>query len=318
MHLVVEQLRDGHLETVHPVSARIVEGERVTWSVGPDVASFWRSSSKPMQLLTSLEQLPPDLVSSLDDEDLAVGAASHSGEAVHVARVLALLARFGLEESALRCGAHWPIHDRSAHALLRAGAPCRAVHNNCSGKHTFMLAATAARGWDPDYLPLTHPLQQLNLERLTAWMEHPPATAVDGCGVPTFHAPLSAQARAFARLAGAMASGEGLAARVGRVMAEHPELTSGTGRLDLLLVRGATEPLAVKIGAEGLFCIARPGTRQGIAVKVHSGHTDALAVAVRAVLDDLAPGLLAPSEWPFGQLRNVAGRTVGERRAAWR
>lgn len=287
------------------------------WATGPDLASFWRSGCKPMQLITSLEQLPPALVAALDDEDLAVGAASHSGQPVHVERVTALLARFGLDEAGLRCGAHWPMHEPSTHALLRVGQPCRAIHNNCSGKHTFMLAAATARGWDPDYLPLAHPLQQANLARLTAWMEHLPGTAVDGCGVPTFHAPLSAQARAFSRLAEAMATGEGLAARVGQAMARHPLYTSGEGRLDLRVVQGSTEPLAVKVGAEGLFCIARPDRRQGIAVKVHTGNGDALAVAVRAVLDEVAPGLLAPVDWPFAEVRNVVGRVVGERRAVW-
>lgn len=317
MSLRVVFLRGGLAETAHPVSAALVRGDRVEWSVGPDIEGFWRSSSKPMQLLTSLEALPADAVAALADEDLAIGAASHSGQPVHVARVAAVLDRFGLDEADLRCGAHWPMHEASARALAVQAGACRAIHNNCSGKHAFMLAAARARGWSPDYLPLAHPLQQANLARIAEWMAHLPPTAVDGCGVPTFHGPLSAMARAWGRLAAAMADGDGLAGRIGWAMHRHPELVSGEDRLDLAVVRGAREPLAVKIGAEGLFCIARPAARQALAVKVHTGNGDALAVAVRAVLDAVAPGLLAPEAWPWATVRNVAGLAVGERRAEW-
>jgi DNA-binding CsgD family transcriptional regulator len=52
----------------------------------------------------------------------------------------------GLDETDLACGAHPPLHQASAAALLSAGAtPCR-LHNNCSGKHTGMLAAALRLG----------------------------------------------------------------------------------------------------------------------------------------------------------------------------
>lgn len=326
MHLTIEHRRGAYVETFHPVSVRVLgpAGDEV-FAAGPDLASFWRSSSKPFQLVTSLAHLPPDVVAALDEADLAVGAASHSGQPEHVARVRALLARFGLDESGLRCGAHPPMHEASARAGWRAGVEPTAIHNNCSGKHTFMLAAATARGWSADYLPLAHPLQAANHDRLTALMGLRPPAAVDGCGVPTFHAPLSAMARAWAALAGAMGSpaapalsagtDAALLARVGWAMARHPELVSGDGRLDLAVVRGASAPLAVKVGAEGLFCIALPG-EAGLAVKVHTGNQDALAVAVRAVLDRLRPGLLTGA-WPWATVTNVVGREVGDRVAVW-
>lgn len=229
MPYVVEQTRGGRVETVHPLSAALASPDRLLWSSGPDLGSFWRSGCKPIQLLNSLEHLPEAVVRALDPRDLAVGASSHSGQERHVTRVAGLLARFGLDEADLRCGAHWPMHEPSSRALAAAGRTCTNLHSNCSGKHTFMLAACRAQGWDPDYRSIDHPLQQRNLARLTEWMAHPPAHAVDGCSIPTFYAPLSAMAHAFARLAAEMANdADGLAGRIGWAMHHHPELVSGT------------------------------------------------------------------------------------------
>lgn len=327
MPLVVEQLRGGLVETRHPIVAAVADDTGVRWSVGgPSAATsgaeasgacFWRSSSKPMQLLSSLEQLPASAVAGLSDADLAIGAASHGATPAHVAIVASLLDRFGLTEEGLRCGAHWPSHEESARALVRAGLPCTAVHNNCSGKHTFMLAAAAARGWDADYRPIAHPLQQINAARFEEWGQSRAGIAVDGCGVPTFHVPVSAMARAFSRLAAEMRAGT-LAGRVGWAMHREPDLVSTPGGLDIHLMRAAREPLTAKRGAEGLMCIALPERGVGIAIKCATGSGSALSVGVRAVLAEVAPGLFDPdASWPGSLVQNVVGAPVGERRAVW-
>lgn len=316
MPLNIEVRRGGFVESVHAVSAVLVEAGSPRWSVGPDLGTFWRSGCKPFQLLNSLACLDPAVVAALPDEDLAIGASSHSGQPVHTERVAALLAQFELSASHLRCGAHWPMHEPSARLLMAAGNPCTTLHSNCSGKHTFMLAACRARGWSEDYRSLAHPLQQGNRAVLGDWMGHAPDTAIDGCSIPTFFAPLSAMARAFARLAVEMAD-RGPAGRIGWAMQRHPDLTSGTDRLDLAVVRGGAEPITAKIGAEGLFCIALPHRRQGLVLKCHSGNADALAVAIPAILNEVAPGLLAASEWPWAVVSNVAGLTVGDRIVRW-
>lgn len=309
--LTVTQLRGGLPETRHPISARLWQEGRVAWQVGEDVESFWRSASKPFQLANSLAHLPPEVVARLDDIDLAVGAASHNGEPGHTERVAALLHGFGLVVECLQCGAHLPSHEATARTVAVASP----LHNNCSGKHTFMLAACQAQGWDLDYRPLAHPLQAANhaLVDELAGVHH--GAAVDGCSIPTFFGPLSAQARAWGALAGAMADGEGTLARIGWAMQRQPWYMSGTSRLDLAVVEHAPEPMACKIGAEGLFCIAVPGRRMGLAVKAHTGSTEALAVGVRAVLEEL--GLALGGEWHWSRVRNVRKATVGERVASW-
>ncbi len=313
---VVEQTRGGLVETTHPISAVLADPQRVLWASGPDLHTFWRSGSKPLQLLNSLEALPAVVVADLTPEDLAIGASSHSGQERHTQRVATLLDRFGLDPADLQCGAHWPMHEPSSRALAAAGQSCTTLHSNCSGKHSYMLAACAAQGWDPDYRAIMHPLQQGNLARLTTWMECVPAHAIDGCSVPTFYAPLSAMARTFARLAAEMANSPlGLAGRIGWAMHHHPELTSGDDRLDLAVVRSANRRLTVKIGAEGLFCIALPDASLGLVIKVHTGNADALATAVHGVIETHFPGTL-PESWDWNTVKNVAGQVVGARRLA--
>jgi L-asparaginase II len=214
------QRRGACDEVALSASVAVVQGGALVALRGDDRVTTFRSAAKPFQLAVSLEALgdPP-----FDDEDLAVGAASHSAEPVHVARVEALLRRFGLDVTGLLCGAHAPAHTPSAEAVIRAGGAYTALHNNCSGKHTFMLAACARQGWDADYLPPEHPYQRRVLDAVSGWMSHTPYTVTDGCGVPTFCQPLSAAARGWWQIAHAMAAEpDGRLGRIGHAMARHP------------------------------------------------------------------------------------------------
>ncbi|MEZ4251107.1 MAG: asparaginase [Polyangiales bacterium] len=91
----------------------------------------------------------------------------------------------------------------------------------------------------------------------------------------------------------------------------HPELTSGTGRTDLDVVRHVREPVAVKIGAQGLFCLAFPERGLGVALKVHSGSGDALPAATSAVLSHVMGDA-------WGEARRLGAPRRAQRRRAFR
>src|SRR5262249_45488761 len=139
----------------------------------------------------------------LDDEELALACASHSGEPGHVETARRMLRRAGLDESALKCGAHWPINQSAAHALAREGGLAGAIHNNCSGKHAGFLCTACALDADrASYVAPAHPVQRAvkaTLESLTGTSISQDVCAVDGCSVPTWAVPLSSLALAFAR-----------------------------------------------------------------------------------------------------------------------
>jgi L-asparaginase II len=302
------------------------DGPTRVWSSGDATTSPWRSAGKPFQLLSAIEEMEaahhsentPFTARSLSDVDLAIGASSHSGQPGHVAVVTSLLTRFGRSTADLRCGAEPPAHAKSFQELLRRGDAPGPEHNDCSGKHALMLGACTARGWDLDYRPASHPLQSRIRDAVHRLSGEPPGVAVDGCGVPVWVLSVAGMARAWAELAAAMADPDRdpLLARIGTAMAEHPWHVSGDGRIDLRLAESAQEPYVGKIGAQGVFCVALPRRRLGLALKVASGDDPAVAVAARHLIETVAPGALSPDpEYPWHTVRNVVGAPVGHRAA---
>ncbi len=306
---ILEQLRGASVESVHPWSAFALAHGQVVRQWGEPVATTWRSAAKPLQLDVSLAVLDDP---TLPVPWLALGAASHSGEPVHTQMAMDILRHFHLQPGDLRCGTHPPVHGPSAEAILRANGQFSDLHNNCSGKHAFMVAASQHAGWPLDYRPATHPLQVRIRQQVAELCRHEPVLSVDGCGVPTFELPLAAIARAWSEIAAAMHSGETRLGRIGLAMAAHPELTSGTERLDLAVVHRARLPIAVKVGAGGVFCMALPDLQVGVAIKIHSGVAEALPIAIDTVLSALWPaGWPVVTNWPFLDVHNVVGRLVG-------
>ncbi len=62
-----------------------------------------------------------------------------------------MLARVGLDATALKCGAHWPMNLKAGQQLAHGGGKPSALHNNCSGKHAGFLCAPRALGAPPEF-----------------------------------------------------------------------------------------------------------------------------------------------------------------------
>src|SRR4029453_126942 len=140
------------------------------------------------------------------------------------------LARAGLDETSLRCGAHAPYNAETAKKIEAAGQPFTQLHNNCSGKHTGMLMTAVLRELPPeDYFSVEHPVQQEIIRaftRLAGLQEDVPA-AIDGCSAPTFGVPLSSLAVVFARLVNPSDQDSAVAQAAQRIVAamiNHPEM----------------------------------------------------------------------------------------------
>jgi L-asparaginase II len=249
----------------------------------------------------------------LDGPLLALAAASHSGERYHLDGVRRILSAAGLDPDQLRNSADLPLDDDERLAWRLAGRQPCPLAMNCSGKHAAMLATCQANGWSlPEYLDPRHPLQRAIAETVVALAgERVTAVGVDGCGAPLLAISLAGLARAFARIATALAgSAEG---RVAAAVRRHPEWIGGTGRDVTELIR-AVPGLIAKDGAEGVYAAALPDGRAA-AVKIADGAGRARPVVLTALLRRL--GVPGEALEPFATAPVLGGgRPVGRIEAA--
>ncbi len=285
--VLVEVTRGSIVEAWHHGALVAVssDGDIIAAVGNPDWVTYLRSAAKPFQALSVVESGAADHY-GLTDRELAVICGSHAAEPRHVEAVCSILSKIGLDESALRCGAHMPINEEAARALIRAGENPQPVHNNCSGKHSGMLAL--ARFWGTDvesYLEPTHPVQVANRRVLAEMAGLRPEEIIigmDGCSVPTFAMPLWAAARAFARLsdpADLPPARQAACRRIVTAMQTYPEMVGASiGSFDSDLMRALGTRVVSKGGAEGFQGVGvlpgagRPGL--GLALKVEDGIGD--------------------------------------------
>jgi L-asparaginase II len=275
---LLDVTRSGHVESWHRGSLVLLDGNgAASASAGEvDAPIFPRSSLKPLQAVAMLE-----CGFAGRDESLALAAASHDGEDVHVATARRTLASAGLDESALQCPPALPSGPEALIAWVSGGGrPARICHN-CSGKHAAMLATCAGAGWPTaSYRSPAHPLQVAIRARIAELCGTPVAdVAVDGCGAPAFSVSLTALARAFAVLA-TSASGPGH--DVADAMRRFPRLIGGTGRAVSELT-AAVPGLVCKEGAEGVWAAALPDGR-AFAAKIDDGSARGLGPLLAATL----------------------------------
>lgn len=130
--MIVEVTRGGLVESVHHVvaAATTARGDVVFSSGDIEQLVFLRSSAKPFIAAAAIAAGVRERF-GLDQREIAVMSASHSGQAFHVDAVRSILSKIGLDESALRCGA-------------QEGRGPSPLHNNCSGKHAGVLALCLA------------------------------------------------------------------------------------------------------------------------------------------------------------------------------
>ncbi len=305
---LVQVERSGVVESVHSghLIALDAAGEVVAALGEPRQAMFPRSANKPLQAVGMLR-------CGLDvpAQQVALAAASHSGETRHVDVVRKMLAAGGFSEDDLGCPPSWPLGDTAREEWIAAGHSPQRICMNCSGKHAAMLLTCRANGWDAaGYLDPAHPLQQAVRAAVEDLAGEPvAATGVDGCGAPLFALTLIGVARAFGRIASAT---DGPQRSVAAAMRAHPDLVGGTGRTPTLLMAGVPGLIA-KDGAEGVFAAAMPDG-SAVAVKIDDGAPRAADRAVVATLSRLGislPGLdelaVLGGGVPVGAIRVVDG-----------
>jgi len=333
--VLIEALRGLTLESAHRGAVAVVDADGALHSAWGDIDRpiFPRSAVKVLQALPLVESGATERY-GLSDEELALACASHGGEARHTAAAASMLAKAGIDVTALECGTHWPYFDGAIKAMAAAGGQPNALNNNCSGKHAgfvclgcLMAGEDDRRAFLKGYVKPDHPVMRevtAALQSSTGYDLARTAVGTDGCSIPTYAIPLRHLANAFARVATGIGLKPGHAAaamRLRQAVARAPFMVAGTGRFDTRVMEHFGERVFCKVGAEGVYCAALPTLGLGVAVKMDDGNTArACEVVMAALLARLLP--LAESETGFVQsladvaLVNWNGIEVGRLRAA--
>lgn len=315
--------RGGYVGSLHRGTIALVDAEgNVALAVGGfDQPVFLRSAAKPFQVMPAVLSGGIEKF-GITQQEFAVLCASHAAEQRHMDAVQSVLQKIGLDEAALHCGIHPPIHQQTAEERIRAGISPSPVCNNCSGAHTGMLVACRAMGWPIDeYEKPSHPLQRLTLEILGAFAGLPVESieyGIDNCAVPAFRLPLNRSAMAFARLAtgrNVPANLTEAARKVREAMTAYPGMVGGEESFDSNLMEIAAGSLVAKGGAEAFQGIGMGDLGLGMALKISDGNSRAVSPATMRILSFL--GVLNEEQrerldrFAFPQATNHQGEAIG-------
>ena len=252
---LVESLHLGHLIVLN------ADGSTYLSKGSPDLPIYPRSAIKSLQAAAMLKA-----GLKVEENELAIICASHSGSQSHIDLVTEMLTSRGITTSQLKNAADKPLGEKEK-ITWGDKAPSQ-LAQNCSGKHAGMLIACQQNGWDmKTYLDLNHPLQiaiKNEIEELSG--EKVSATSVDGCGAPLFAISLSGLAKAISNL---VKSKDVLYQQIVLACTKYPEIVAGDGRLTTRMMQ-AVPGLFMKEGAEGVqVCVLRDG--RVIVIKIIDG-----------------------------------------------
>ena len=290
--VLVNTLRGDIVDMRHRGAVAVCDPRgRVVMSHGDvEALSYPRSSIKALQAIPLVESGAADHF-GLSDAELALACSSHSAELSHTQTVEAWLTRIGLDEHALECGAHEPMHAGTAESMIANGMVPSRLHNNCSGKHAGMLTTTRFLNEDTQgYIDREHPAQQRWLETVGELVDLDLLQlpwSYDGCGIPVVAMPLASVAKAFARFAAPDDLPQQRAESISRIagsIAAQPFMVAGTGRLCTELMQVTGRAVMAKTGADGYFAASLPEQGLGIAIKIDDGSREATEVALLATL----------------------------------
>lgn len=240
---------------------------------------FLRSLLKPIQASIMAELKTAEFFNFTNSE-LAVMQASHSGETCHTSLVQSILKKIGLSEESLKCPPDKPLNPN---VLSENQAPS-GIHNNCSGKHSMMLAVSKQMGWDIEgYTDINHPVQKLIKAQVLKLSEidNAPQT-VDGCTVPVWALSLKSIAKCFYKLYNLEEY-----RFLKDAYCSDPYITGGTDvsglRQDTLIMK-LNPKLIAKTGAGGFLGVYNSSAKQFLLIKMAQDNNKARFLTVARLL----------------------------------
>ena len=144
---LVESLHLGHLIVLN------ADGSTYLSKGSPELPIYPRSAIKSLQAAAMLKA-----GLKVEENELAIICASHSGSQSHIDLVTKMLTLRGISIDQLKNAVDKPLGEKEK--ITWGDKPPSQLAQNCSGKHAGMLITCQQKGWDINtYLDLNHPLQ---------------------------------------------------------------------------------------------------------------------------------------------------------------
>lgn len=307
IRFVVQIFRGANIESEHLIDAVVVTSNQDTILEYGDS----RRMIYPRSAIKSLQALPifhtrANEKFKLDQQEISLACASHTGQKEHAQKVSAWLEKMGLSEKDLECGSHPPYDESTRNKMITNSTLPSQVYNNCSGKHAGMLAVTLQlQAGTKGYVKTNHPTQQLvlsTLKEICGLDNTDYSFGIDGCSIPTFYLPMSALALGMARLASGFSSPliqPESCLQIFQSCVNEPIFMSGQGEYCCEIMKALNRKALVKVGAEGVMAAAIPELEMGIMLKSRDGQGRAASYAMSVLLEEI--GLL-PKKSKFTQI----------------
>ncbi len=285
---LLEYHRNGLAEQVHYGLIVYMNKKQVISKIGNDNSYkfYHRSCMKPLQA-ASLIDLQLDKKYNFTQQELAICCASHTGDIIHQNTVLSVLNKIGFSEADLLCKPQDPLSRTEKVRLIKNNITPRPIHNNCSGKHSAMLAICKEKNFDVrNYKNFDNPLTEFVLNRVCELCEIDIKNAQiskDGCGLPVLATTLEELGRGFLNL-----FTNPKYEKLTSAFINNPFIIGGEKRLDSdIMSADKNHILAAKVGACGLCVVVDILREECIVVKIADSNMDARALVTIEALKQL-------------------------------
>jgi L-asparaginase II len=142
-------------------------------------------------------------------------------------------------------------------------------------------------------------------------------TAIDGCGVPTFHLPIHNLALGYARLCSFRRTDVVSSAALQKIfeaMGHHPEMVAGDGRFETELARMFGGKAIAKPGGEAMMAVGFNDPPWGVTIKIEDGSQRSvplITVEILKMLQLVDPAVADSLAECRRKIFNSEGKIVG-------
>lgn len=323
--LMIDVYRGPFVESTHQAVLSIFDarGIQVGFAGNHDLPIYPRSAIKMLQAIPFIETGAFE-AKSLSQENIALACASHDGSEPVIKKLSAWLGQLGLPEETLACGPHDPVNKMASDQLKAQKKSPTKLMNNCSGKHLGMLTTALHKGESVEGYHLTgHPVQQRITKCLEELTKTPLAKSphgVDGCGIPTYCAPIQAWAAALSVFLTSQPAGGAQRSKAVQLILEsvkrYPELVCGTESFGFQVAQNTDSQVLVKSGAEAVYSGFLLGPGLAFCLKILDGSHRAASVVIAALIKEYASLTEKQNQalkpWFEPEIKNTRGEVVGQ------